>query len=35
MFEFASGTAPVFVFLLIRLALAGLRLGTPGKEDQN
>jgi hypothetical protein len=31
MFEFASGIAPVFVFLLIRLALAGLRARHAGK----
>jgi hypothetical protein len=31
MFEFASGIAPAFVFLLIRLALAGLRARHAGK----
>jgi hypothetical protein len=31
MFEFASGIAPVFVFLLIRLAFAGLRARHAGK----
>jgi len=31
MYEFASGIAPVFVFLLIRLALAGLRARHTGK----
>jgi hypothetical protein len=31
MFEFVSGIAPVFVFLLIRLALAGLRARHAGK----
>ena len=31
MFEFVSGIAPVFVFLLIRLALAGLRARRAGK----
>jgi hypothetical protein len=30
-FEFVSGIAPVFVFLLIRLALAGLRARHAGK----
>jgi hypothetical protein len=31
MFEFVSGIAPVFVFLLIRLAFAGLRARHAGK----
>ena len=31
MFEFVSGIAPVFVFLLIRLAFAGLRARRGGK----
>ena len=31
MFEFISGIAPVFVFLLIRLAVAGLRARYDGK----
>jgi hypothetical protein len=30
-FEFVSGIAPVFVFLLIHLALAGLRARLAGK----